>query len=67
MEGFGEAIKLLCILCFVAGMGTYGLCWYFFQKDEEPTALDVYRGKTELVVTSKNGVPVDSVVVFKNK
>ena len=30
-----------------------------------PTALDVYRGKTELEITYKNGEPVDTVVVFK--
>ena len=31
----------------------------------EPTALDVYRGKTTLKITSVNGVPQDTVVVFK--
>lgn len=30
-----------------------------------PTALDVYRGNTELEITSVNGVPTDTVVVFK--
>ena len=29
------------------------------------TALDVYRGNTELEITSVNGVPTDTVVVFK--
>lgn len=33
----------------------------------EPTALDVYRGLTELEITSVNGVPKDTVVVFKNR
>ena len=32
-----------------------------------PTALDVYRGNTELKITSVNGIPTDTVVVFKNK
>lgn len=32
-----------------------------------PSALDVYRGNTELKITSVNGVPTDTVVVFKNK
>lgn len=32
-----------------------------------PSALDVYRGNTELRVTSVNGIPTDTVVVFKNK
>lgn len=30
-----------------------------------PTALDVYRGNTELEITSVNGVPTDTIVVFK--
>lgn len=32
---------------------------------ESPTALDVYQNKTTLEITYKDGVPVDSVVVFK--
>ena len=32
-----------------------------------PSALDVYRGNTELEITSINGTPIDSVVVFKEK
>ena len=30
-----------------------------------PTALDVYRGNTELKITSVNGIPTDTTVVFK--
>ena len=33
----------------------------------KPSALDVYREHTELEITSVNGVPTDSVVVFKEK
>ncbi len=36
-------------------------------SEPKPTALDVYRGNTELEITSVNGVPTDTVVVFKNK
>ena len=32
---------------------------------KNPTALDVYRGKTTLEITYKDSVAVDSVVVFK--
>lgn len=35
--------------------------------EKEPSAMDVYRGKTTLEITYKDGVPVDSVVVFKDK
>ena len=33
----------------------------------EPKAIDVYRDKTTLEITYRDGVPVDSVVVFKDK
>ena len=33
----------------------------------KPSALDVYRGNTELKITSVNGTAIDSVVVFKEK
>lgn len=32
---------------------------------KEPTAMAVYQGKTTLEITYRDGVPVDSVVVFK--
>ena len=34
---------------------------------EEPQAMDVYKGKTSLEITYKDGVAIDSTVVFKNK
>lgn len=37
------------------------------QESYKPTAMDVYQGKTTLEITYKDGVPVDSVVVFKDK
>ena len=33
----------------------------------KPSAMDVYKGKTTLKITYKDGVPIDSVVVFKDK
>ena len=32
-----------------------------------PSAIDVYRGNTELEITSVNGTPIDTIVVFKTK
>ena len=40
------------------------LLWY---KGESPSAMDVYQGKTTLEITYKDGVAIDSVVVFKDK
>ena len=34
---------------------------------EKPKAIDVYRGNTTLKITYKDGVPIDSTVVWKNK
>lgn len=36
-------------------------------EEPKPTALDVYRGNTELKITLVDGIPTDTVVVFKNK
>ena len=34
-------------------------------QSQMPTAIDVYQGKTTLEITYKDGVPVDSVVIWK--
>ena len=34
-------------------------------EKQKPSALDVYRGNTELEITSVNVIPTDTVVVFK--
>lgn len=54
------------IWIFILGMIAGGtlLLGIFSYK---PTAMDVYKDKTELKITYKGNVPVDSVVVFKNK
>lgn len=39
---------------------------YSISKEPKPKAIDVYRNKTELEITSVNGVPRDTVVVWKN-
>ena len=35
--------------------------------EEQPKAIDVYRGKTTLEITYKDRVTIDSTVVWKNK
>ena len=32
-----------------------------------PSAIDVYRGNTELEITSVNGISIDTVVVFRKE
>lgn len=35
--------------------------------DIQPTALDVYRGKTTLQITYQDSIPVDTIVIFKEE
>ena len=55
-------------------IGCIGLVLYFTTKlisqtfnQNEPTAIDVYRGNTTLEITYRDSVAIDSVVVFKEK
>lgn len=34
---------------------------------QRPEAIDVYRGNTTLEITYKDGIPIDSTVVWKSK
>lgn len=69
-------IGLICLckdasgLAFFLGViGAYILSGGIMMGQEscKPTAMDVYQGKTTIEITYKDGVPVDSIVVFKNK
>ena len=51
---------LICIAMLLLVIVVYG-------KRDTPTAMDVYQGKTTLEITYKDGVAVDSTVVFKDK
>lgn len=50
------------VIGFVIGITCGG-----FISESQVQPIDVYRGKTELVVTYKNDVAVDSTVVYKIK
>jgi hypothetical protein len=54
---FGMLIAMLSILEIVM------ICDVL--KVPQPRAIDVYRNKTELEITSVNGIPRDTVVVWK--
>lgn len=56
----GICIFLLVILSILLG----GITEIINEK-KHPSAMDVYNNKTELSITSVNGVPTDTVVVFK--
>lgn len=46
-------------------MGAIGLLFIIIYINNTPTALDVYKGRTELRITYDGKVPVDSVVIYK--
>ena len=47
------------VIVFIGWMG------YIVGIHKNPTAIDVYKGKTTLEITYKDGIPIDSIVVFK--
>lgn len=44
---------------------TIGLLLIIVYINRTPTALDVYKGNTELRITYEGKTPVDSVVIYK--
>ena len=54
---------LIAVTSFIIGTIRCGRLESYDLKD--PTALDVYRGKTTLEITYRDSVAVDSVVVYK--
>ena len=55
---------LLVVLTFIIG-AVMGCLWYVGFIDDNPTAIDVYRGKTTLEITYRDSVAIDSTVVYK--
>lgn len=59
-------------LFLIVGSPFAGVIYHYINDDESirqatPQAIDVYRGKTTLQITYQDSIPVDSVVVFKDK
>ena len=61
-EKYDVAIVLAVLGSWLA---SGAIMWHDIHS--HPTSLDVYQGKTTLEITYKDGIPIDSVVVFKNK
>lgn len=66
-----DNVQLTLIILFVFSIAT-AICVVeanraYENKPKDPTALDVYRGKTELVITYRGTEPIDTIVVFKKK
>lgn len=58
-EGNIVLSKVLLIIAVI------GLLFIMAYINNTPTALDVYKGKTELRITYEGKTPVDSVVIYK--
>lgn len=56
-------VTRILIISFFLSFISCTLLWIHLMK---PTAIDVYEGKTTLEITYKDGVPVDSTVVWKS-
>ena len=56
-------VPFLDVSCII--MGCFMLFIGISTNNNIPTAMDVYQNKTTLEITYRDGVPVDSVVVFK--
>lgn len=53
---------------WIFGLGMFGgMMLNSGLNYKEPTAIDVYRNKTTLEITYKDGIAIDSTVVFKDK
>lgn len=55
-------VTRMLIISFFLSFTSCTLLWIHLMK---PTAIDVYKGKTTLEITYRDGVPVDSTVVWK--
>ena len=55
---YGVVILVVSIITFISAV-------FATIELQSPTAIDVYRGNTTLEITYKNGVAIDSTVVFK--
>ena len=56
-----------CDLRAIVGIFAVTVGIIIFIAGNHPTAMDVYQGKTTLKTTYVDSIPVDSVVVFKDK
>lgn len=64
-EGHNKEGASVATMFCAALFGAFFLVIIFVGS--EPTALDVYRGKTTLEITYRDSVAIDSTVVYKVK
>ena len=57
-NAYTVSILIVSIITFISAVFTT-------IELRNPTVIDVYRGRTVLEITYRNGAPIDSAVVFK--
>ena len=59
--------KIKAFVILIPFFLTTGIIFSLLVLSDTPQAIDVYRGNTTLKITYKDGVAIDSTIVFKNK
>lgn len=59
-----KVISCYCVI--ITSVLLTGVIIDYTTKDE-PTALDVYQGKTTIEITYRDSIPIDTIVVFKDE
>lgn len=59
--------KIISCFCAIICGIIFTIVFIDYISKYEPTALDVYRGKTTLEITYRDSVPVDTIVVYKKE
>lgn len=57
--------KIISCLCVIVCSTIFTVILIDYCHKDNPTALDVYQGKTTLKYITVDGIKVDSIVVFK--
>lgn len=59
--------KIISCLCAIICGIIFTIVLIDYISKYEPTALDVYQGKTTLEITYRDSIPTDTIVVFKDE
>ena len=65
LANYKKSYSIICLILMIILWCINACCVAIIIN--QPTAIDVYKGKTELQIIYKGTIPIDSVVVFKNK
>lgn len=60
-----ESIVVLSLLVYILTISILGA--FAIISNNEVKAIEIYRGNTTLQITYQDSIPIDSIVVYKNK